>query len=98
MSAALRAAALHHPPRLSPSRMFHPRMLPPGVRASHRDLAYEGSGGTHLQLGRFGHLLWLAVLVWLCVVPVTGHAQTPTRPPTPPPPAIGSVIVTPVSY
>ena len=56
VTAAFRAAALHHPPRPSPGRTDQTRALPPGVRARHREPVPTTLLGAHLLRLRVGAL------------------------------------------
>ena len=94
VTAAHRAAALHHPPRPFLGRTSQTRMLPPGVRALRRRSPFWGAGDSHLLGQCAGAVFALALLVAVCV-PGSLGAQTPTRPPRPRPLNAGDVEVTP---
>ena len=93
LTAAHRAAALHHPPRPFPGRMQPTRTPPPGVRAHRGDRARRRDAR---RSGARAGTIYAGVLA-LALGTLTGHAyaQVPARPPGPPPPVAGGVIVTP---
>ncbi len=106
VTAARRAAALHHPPQPVPGWTLQTRISPPGVRARHRDPAGvgqspapAGSGGAFLRWWPRSGATYAGALAAILLgvsLPATAHAQVPPPPPKRVRPLnAGSVDVTP---